>query len=208
MYVPPLFKPAESDIWAFVEARAFATIVAVDGTRPIASSAPILVDRAGSAPLVQFHLARANPMHKVLAASPDTMLLVDGPDAYLSPDWYELDDQVPTWTYLRAELRGTARILPQDEFLAHVDRLSAVFENRLLPKKPWVSGKMTPHKRDAMLKAIVCVEVAVTSIEGSFKLAQTKAAEGRISAARHLAGRPGEDERTIARHMLATIKSV
>lgn len=206
MYVPPLFKTTEADAWAFVEARAFATVVAVDGTRPMAASVPILIDRSGATPIVQFHLARNNPMHGVLARAPETMLLVDGPDAYLSPDWYDLDDQVPTWTYLKAELRGTARILAADEFLTHVDRLSAVFENRLLPKKPWVSAKMTPVKRDGMLKAIVCVEVVVTAIEASFKLAQTKAPEARNNAARHLAERPSEDERTIARHMLATIK--
>ena len=58
--------------------------------------------------------------------------------------------------------------------LRSVDHLSANFEARLLPKKPWVSDKMTPAKREAMLRAIVGIEMTVTKVEASWKLGQHK----------------------------------
>ena len=55
-----------------------------------------------------------------------------------------------------------------------IDTLSAKFENRLLPKKPWTSSKMTAGRLDAMKKAIVGLVMTVEEVEGSFKLNQHK----------------------------------
>ncbi len=83
-------------------------------------------------------------------------------------------DQVPTWLYQAVHLTGPVRTLSDQELAVQIDALSAKFEGRLLPKKPWVSGKMTAARLEAMKKAIVGLEMTVEEVEGSFKLNQHK----------------------------------
>src|SRR5208282_4474040 len=100
--------------------------------------------------------------------------ICQGPDAYISPDWYGVPNQVPTWTYTSVHLTGTARVLPEADNLRHVDRLAAYFEERLLPKKPWSSAKMDEGRRAAMLTATVSIALDVEAIEAQNKLIQHK----------------------------------
>ena len=85
---------------------------------------------------VQFHLSNGNALTKYLHAT-DALVVVNGPDAYISPDWYEGANQVPTWNYLSIELEGPVRKMDEDGLVALLDDLSAVNEARLAPKAPW-----------------------------------------------------------------------
>ena len=187
MYVPPVFKVDDATALAFVEARGFGMVVAVDGVMPKAVHVPFLRVRGADGKLrLEMHVARANPFHDLVARAPAVMIAVSGPDAYISPDWYVAKDQVPTWNYIAVHLRGRAIIMPAEATLGHVDRLSAAFEERLLPKPPWRSEKMTPAKRAAMLAAIVVLEIEVDGFDATWKLGQHKSRADRIEVARNL----------------------
>ena len=176
MYIPAAFKADDDTALAFAAKRGFGTLVAVDGGRPVASHLPFLLHRGEDRLWVELHVARVNPLHEIIARAPDVLLTVMGPDAYISPDWYVSADQVSTWNYVSVHLSGTARMVPQLENLGHVDRLSAHFEAQLLPKTPWTSAKMTPAKRETMLRAIVGLQIDVTKVEAQWKLGQHKSA--------------------------------
>ncbi|MGY3698256.1 transcriptional regulator [Bradyrhizobium sp. USDA 3240] len=174
MYTPPPFKPDRAASLAFAEARGFGIVCACDGGKPIASALPFyLTYAADGTPRALFHVARHNPLVKLANGSP-WLLAVTGADAYVSPDWYVSPDQVPTWLYQAVHLTGTVRTLSDEELAVQIDVLSAKFEDRLLPKKPWVSGKMTAARLETMKKAIVGLEMTVEGVEGSFKLNQHK----------------------------------
>ena len=208
MYVHPAFKTDDAAALQFAAARGFGTVIALgaDG-RSVASHLPFLVDTTGGAPRLEMHVARANPLHQLIARDPRVLVVVAGPDAYISPDWYTSADQVPTWNYLAEHLSGTARLLPATETLAHVDRLSARFEAELAPKRPWTSAKMTAEKRARMLTAIVAFEVAVTAIEAQTKLGQHKLAADRIEPARQLALRGRPHDRALAELMAESLRA-
>lgn len=175
MYRPPQFRSDRADSLAFAEAQGFGLACAWDGTRPVASQLPFYLDYADDGtPRALFHVARHNPLVKLADGAASWVLAVTGPNTYVSPDWYVSPDQVPTWLYQAVHLTGPVRRLSDHELGLHVDALSAKFENRLLPKKPWTSGKMTPGRLDAMKKAIVGLKMAVEEVEGSFKLNQHK----------------------------------
>jgi transcriptional regulator len=175
MYTPPPFKPDRAANLAFAEARGFGLVCAWDGAKPTASPLPFYLAFADDGtPRALFHVARHNPLVKLANATSSWLLAVSGPDAYVSPDWYVSPDQVPTWLYQAVHLTGTVRALSDDELAEQIETLSAKFENRLLPKKPWLSSKMTAGRLDAMKKAIVGLEMTVEQIEGSFKLNQQK----------------------------------
>ncbi|MBR1162456.1 FMN-binding negative transcriptional regulator [Bradyrhizobium elkanii] len=174
MYTPPPFKPDRAASLTFAEARGFGLACAWDGAKPIASALPFyLTYTADGTPRALFHVARHNPLVK-LAGATSWLLAVNGADAYVSPDWYVSPDQVPTWLYQAVHLTGPVRRLSDEELAVQIDALSAKFEDRLLPKKPWVSGKMTAARLEAMKKAIVGLEMMVEEVEGSFKLNQHK----------------------------------
>jgi transcriptional regulator len=175
MYTPPPFKSDRTASLAFAQARGFGLISAWDGSRPIASSLPFYLSYAeDGSPLAAFHVARHNPLVKLADATSSWLLAVNGADAYVSPDWYLSPDQVPTWLYQAVHLSGPVRVLSDDELAVQIEVLSAKFEDRLAPKPPWKSSKMTAGRLDAMKKAIVGLVMNVGDVEGSFKLNQHK----------------------------------
>jgi transcriptional regulator len=199
MYTPPMFKPDRAAMLAFAEARGFGTACAWDGSKPIASSLPFYLSfGADGTPQAMFHLARQNPLLKLADGVSSWLLAVNGPDAYVSADWYVSPDQVPTWLYQAVHLTGPVRILSDDELTVQVDTLSAKFENWLLPKRPWTSAKMTAPRLEALKKAIVGLVMTVDEVEGSFKLNQHKSEADYAAVASGLAAQPDTGSQQIA----------
>lgn len=201
MYTPQPFKPDRAASLAFAEARGFGLACAWDGGKPVASALPFYLSYAADGtPRAPFHVARHNPLVKLLGGAP-WLLAVTGADAYVSADWYVSPDQVPTWLYQAVHLTGPVRPLSGEELAVQIDALTAKFEDRLLPKKPWVSGKMTAARLDAMKKAIVGLEMTVEEVEGSFKLNQHKSETDFAAVAGHLAARADAGAQQIAQLM-------
>src|ERR1700738_2918396 len=199
MYTPPMFKPDRAASLAFAEARGFGLVCAWDGARPIASSLPFYLGYADDGtPRAAFHAARHNPLIKLAGGTTSWLLAVNGADAYVSPDWYVSPDQVPTWLYQVVHLTGTVRTLSDDELAEQIDTLSAKFEERVVPKKPWVSSEMPAGRLEALKKAIVGMVMTVDAIEGSFKLNQHKSDADYIALAEALAVQPDADAHVIA----------
>src|SRR6478736_3243917 len=199
MYTPPMFKSDRAASLAFAQTRGFGLVCASDGAKPIASSLPFYLTFADDGtPRAAFHVARHNPLVKLAGGTASWLLAVTGADAYVSPDWYVSPDQVPTWLYQVVHLTGTVRTLSDDELAAQIETLSAKFEDRLLPKKPWKSSKMTAGRLDALKKAIVGLQMTVEEIEGSFKLNQHKSAADYSAISTALASQGDADAAEIA----------
>jgi transcriptional regulator len=202
MYTPPMFKPDRAASLAFAEARGFGTFCAWDGNKPVASLLPFYLDYADDGTArAAFHVARHNPLVKLADGTSSWLLAVGGADAYVSADWYVSPDQVPTWLYQAVHLTGTVRQLSTDELAVQIDTLSAKFENRLAPKKPWTTSKMTAARLEAMKKAIVGLVMTVEEIEGSFKLNQHKSEADYTAVAGALGSQPDAGSQQIAHLM-------
>lgn len=163
---------------AFVAEIAFATIAA-EG--PVVVHAPVLVTGPDR---LRFHISRGN---RAKLTDKRAIVSVLGPDAYISPDWYGVDDQVPTWNYLAVEAEGPLRRLDEAELADLLDGLSAAHERRLAPKPEWTRAKMTPGRFEGMLKAIIGYELAIEELRGTRKLGQNKGEGQRLAAAAGLA---------------------
>lgn len=201
MYVHPAFKTDDDSAWKFVEARGFGAVVAIDAGKPVAAHVPLMTLGGAAGGRVQFHVARVNPLHEIIARAPEVMVTVWGPDAYISPDWYVSADQVPTWNYVSVHLSGAARRLEPDAALEHVEALSQRFEAWLAPKKPWSTSKMPAKKLEAMLKAIVPIEITIDKIEASWKLGQHKTTADQYEVARMLEWRGDWNGQALAQVM-------
>jgi transcriptional regulator len=202
MYTPPPFKSDRAASLAFAEARGFGLACAWDGKKPVASPLPFYLTSANDGTLrAAFHVARHNPLIKLADGTTSWLLAVNGADAYVSPDWYVSPDQVPTWLYQVEHLNGPVRAMSADDHAAQIAALSAKFEARLLPKKPWLSSKMTPGRLEALKKAIVGLEMTVEEVEGSFKLSQHKSEPDFAAVAGSLAVQADSASQQIAHLM-------
>ena len=131
---------------------------------------------------IGFHVARGNGIARGLAGT-EALFVVNGPDAYISPDWYELSDQVPTWNYLTLEMQGTVTKMDRETLIAQADALSLQHETRLAPKPVWTREKMADGLFEKMLGGIFGFEMRVTAMRGTAKLGQNKTPEARAKVA-------------------------
>lgn len=172
---------------SFARERGFGVLAAIGGEGlPMLSHVPFLLSEDGT--LVELHLVRSNPIARALKEPLCVKIAVSGPDSYISPDWYGVVDQVPTWNYVAVHLTGELELRPQEELHDLLDRQSAMYEDRLLPKAPWKTEKMTPEVMEKMMRMIVPCRMKVTDVDGTWKLGQNKPDAVRISAADRAAG--------------------
>jgi len=184
---PSFRKTSRETNLAFARKRGFG-VLSINGVDvPLSAHIPFLLSQDGTK--IQGHLARSNPILRALKEKDDAtqaLLTISGPDAYISPDWYGVQDQVPTWNYVAVNLQGRLKALPAEDLLPHLSKLSAFFEARLLPKPPWLTDKVAPEALSRMLRMIVPVEMTVSSVDATWKLAQNKGDAARLAAAEGL----------------------
>ncbi|MEO9823683.1 MAG: FMN-binding negative transcriptional regulator [Paracoccaceae bacterium] len=198
MHPNPVFRgtPRDSNI-AFARARGFGTLAINAEGGPLLAHIPFLINEDASA--LDLHLVRSNPICRLTPV--DAVLSVTGPDAYVSPDWYEADDQVPTWNYISVHLRGTLESLPHEAMRNMLERQSAAYESQLGGKTPWTMDKMSEGVADRMMRMILPFRMKVTAIDGTWKLNQNKDDAARMKAADHMTSSLGSEQETLARLM-------
>ena len=204
MHPNPAFRktPDEPNL-DFARERGFGILSVNHDPSPLLAHVPFLLGRDGAS--LELHLVRSNPILKEMPS--EAVIAVSGPDSYISPDWYEVPDQVPTWNYVAVHLRGRIEPQPQERIRDLLDRQSAMFEGQLAPKAPWTTGKMTPEVLEKMMRMIVPCRMEITSVDGTWKLGQNKPDEVRLNAGREVAGYGiGQEVRTLAGLMLGAGK--
>ena len=178
-----------TEMAAMVREIGFGTLIVQTDEGLRAVHVPVLLD----GDRLRFHVSKGNLVHAALLGGCDALFVANGPHAYVSPDWYGLEDRVPTWSYVAVELNGPVRPLDEPALVRLVDDLSAEFEARLAPKPAWTRDEMTPGRFEGLLKAIAGFEMAIAEWRGTIKIDQDKPAEVRARLADALAGR-GEAE--------------
>ena len=169
---------------AFARERAFGVLAVNGDDGPMMAHVPFLIDDSGA--YVDLHLVRSNPIARALNAPIPARIAVSGADGYISPDWYGVEDQVPTWNYVAVHLTGVLELRPQDEMRDLLDRQSKHFEDQLAPKPPWKTAKMTPDVLDRMMRQIVPCRMSISAVDGTWKLNQNKPDAVRQRAADHV----------------------
>ncbi|APE42069.1 negative transcriptional regulator [Sulfitobacter alexandrii] len=182
MHPNPVFHDADTNRnLAFARERGFGVLAASVSGAPLLSHVPFLLGADGTT--ADLHLVRSNPIARALDAPLEVTLAVSGGDSYVSPDWYGLPDQVPTWNYVAVHLTGSLVLRPMAELRDLLDRQSAGYEARLLPKTPWTTAKMTPEVMDRLMRMIVPCRLHITTVDGTWKLGQNKPDAVRRAAA-------------------------
>lgn len=179
MYCPAHFAQTDTAaLHALLRARPLATLVTLGEHGPNADHIPLLLDTTGGgAPVLRGHVARANPMWKTLPAGSEALAIFHGPDAYITPAWYpakrEHGKVVPTWNYAVVHARGPLRIVHDTDWLRA--QLAALTGQQEAPlADPWAMTDAPAEYIEAMLAAVVGIELTVTALEGKWKASQNQ----------------------------------
>ncbi|OYU69772.1 MAG: transcriptional regulator [Alphaproteobacteria bacterium PA2] len=191
MHPAPIFAvEAIGPILEHLKRHPLAAISAAPEGRIRVAHAPVLARELEGGTVLDFHLSRNNALAGHIEAGFEAVAVSMGPEAYVSPDWYASDDQVPTWNYMSVELEGVVAPLDEAGLVALLDDLSAQEEARLAPKPAWTRNKMSVGRFDAMLRGIVGARLAITRLEATFKLSQNKSADDRQGVIAALGAHP------------------
>lgn len=209
MYTPPFNRAEDEDeLRALVAGvRAGWLVTNGRGAAPSATYLPVLWhgDR------VVAHLARANPHWRELELAPGTpaLVIVTGPDAYVSPSWYAAKEEhgkvVPTWNYSAVHLTGPVRVHHDPAWLrAAVEQLTDEHEGSR--DEPWRVADAPDSYVDGQLRGIVGVELTVTGVEGKAKLSQNRSRADRAGVVDGLRGSARPGERAVAEQVAAALE--
>ncbi len=170
MYSRPSFKMTEQQCFKFLGSHFLGQLITSTNGYIIQTYVPFIIDKENSC--LYGHIAKQNKQVEALNAADDLIVTFLGEDAYISPSWYQSTEQVPTWNYQAVEIKGKAQLLDQQGTLFVVDRLSQIHESQFTD--PWLIGKLSENKINAMLKAIVGFRIEITEIKGHSKMSQNK----------------------------------
>lgn len=204
MYLPRHFEVSAEDTSVLLRKGGFGHLVTPvpDGGLEV-TSMPLLYD-AGSHSLIG-HMARSNP-HWKYTAEAESVAIIPGVDAYVSPDYYPSKQQthkvVPTWNYAVLTVFGQLHAHDDREWLLdHVTKLTDHHERDR--DTPWHVTDAPERFIALQLNGIVGVQLSITRVVAKTKMNQNRTAEDRAGVIRGLErGTPAERE--VAAYMLAS----
>jgi transcriptional regulator len=128
------------------------------------------------------HVARNNDQWRK-SATGESLVIVRGPDAYISPSWYptkrEHGRHVPTWNYVTAHVYGQLIVHDDTSWVEDVVRRLTVKHETAKALSPaggpmWSVDDAPRQYIEGQLRAIVGLELVITRIEAKAKLSQNR----------------------------------
>ena len=163
---------------ALIEEVGFGMVFAQTGDGPRVAHTPIVSTGDGA---VQFHLARGSALTRYLVGQ-EALVVINGPDAYVTPRWYAETNTVPTWDYVALELQGPVRKMGEEGLLGLLDAIAERHEERIAGE-PWTRDGVDAAMIASLLRGIVGFEMEVRAWRPTFKLSQNKSAADRAAIA-------------------------
>ncbi|XAS64358.1 FMN-binding negative transcriptional regulator [Micrococcaceae bacterium Sec5.8] len=179
MYVPSHFAADQDAINDLLSNHGAANLVTSTQNGLLATLLPFVFDpHAGSHGALLGHVARNNEQW-LLPASGESLVIIQRPDAYISPSWYpskaEHGRVVPTWNYTTAHVYGRLVVHDDPAWVEDlVRRLTTLHEAS--SAEPWTVDDAPARFIAGQLRAIVGVELLITRVKAKRKLSQNRTA--------------------------------
>jgi transcriptional regulator len=187
--------------YQFMQKYSFATLISSYQGEIEINQIPFVIDQDNDQLLG--HLARTNPHWQHLTQADDVKVFFNGPDAYISPNWYQQPKQnVPTWNYVSLEVSGKVSLMSDQELIDQLAQLSQIHESTL--ETPWTIDLLEPKQLDRMCQAIVGIKISIDRINSKAKLSQNKSVAELKHLIEGLASQTESDNSQQIRHWMQT----
>jgi transcriptional regulator len=181
MYIPAHFAASSEAVTDLLVNHGAADLVTVTSDGLLATMLPFVFEPA--VPALLGHVARNNDQWRKPATG-ESLAIVRGPDAYVSPSWYESKREhgrvVPTWNYVTAHVYGQLIVHDDPEWVEDVvRRLTVKHEGFRVASgadgaPAWSVDDAPRLFIEGQLRAIVGLELRITRIEAKSKLSQNR----------------------------------
>jgi transcriptional regulator len=178
MYVPEHFSMSEDEMQDVLgDLRVGELITYSNAVGLLATMLPFVHrSQPGNLGALHGHLARNNEQWKHQPHN-EAMVILRGPDAYVSPGWYESKQThgrvVPTWDYITMHVYGDVIIHDEADYVRWVvTELTEKHEAR--QASPWSVNDAPEDFITGQLRAIVGIEIQITRIFAKAKASQNR----------------------------------
>ncbi|MCC3415069.1 MULTISPECIES: FMN-binding negative transcriptional regulator [unclassified Microcoleus] len=174
MYNPTAFQEDNIDkLVAFMRANSFATLVSSADGVPCASHIPLVITIEEDVVKLSGHLAKQNPQWQAFGST-ESLAIFTGAHAYISPAQYEKHESVPTWNYIAVHAYGVPKIIMlNDSPKAMNTMINQMIDTYDVDYQSHWDG-LSNQFREGMMDGIVGFEMAITRLEGKYKLSQNR----------------------------------
>jgi transcriptional regulator len=192
-----------------MRARPLAALVSGGAEGLYATHLPTVLKDDGPYGAIEFHLARANPHWKYLAERVEALMIFQGPEGYITPNWYPSKTEhakvVPTWNYAVVHAYGRPEVMQDRDWMQrHVAELTAQQERN--ETEPWALADAPETFIEAMLRGIIGFRFVITRLEGKWKMSQNRDMKDRDGVVRGLRKRGAGDDLEMAEIVLRDVK--
>ncbi|MGV6852474.1 MAG: FMN-binding negative transcriptional regulator, partial [bacterium] len=178
MFSPRYFQQHDqSELYALMRDYPLAVIIKHDGQGFDAHHIPLTLSEQNGEVTLKGHIAKANSLWKQNEDSQQVLVIFNGPESYISPNYYpgkKVDGKVvPTWNYVAVHVRGAITFIHENEWkLAFLNELTEQHEKQ--QPQAWKVSDAPEEYIQNMLGAIVGFEIKVDSMLGQWKVSQNK----------------------------------
>lgn len=210
MYQPDLFRVDDvPQMHALMRERPFAALISAGPLGLYASHLPTVLKDEGTYGTIECHLARANPHCKELGGVGEALMIFQGVEGYITPNWYPTKARtgkvVPTWNYAVVHAYGRPEVVNDPEWLRrHVTELTAQQEKT--EARPWAVSDAPDTFIAAMVRGIVGFRFVIARLEGKWKMSQNRDMQDREGVVRGLRSRGAGDDLDIADYVASQTK--
>jgi len=180
MYIPAHFAADEATVDELLTRHGAADLITLTDDGLLATMLPFAYEpSAGEHGALLGHVARNNDQWRKPARG-ESLAIVRGPDAYVSPAWYaskaEHGRVVPTWNYVTAHVYGQLVVHDDPEWVEGIVRRLTSKHETAKAGPVWSVDDAPRQYIEGQLRAIVGLELLISRIEAKAKLSQNRPA--------------------------------
>jgi transcriptional regulator len=208
MYLPDAFRKDSGDFVArLLYKYPLGTIVSMLNGELWATPLPFIYDAdRGPHGTLTAHLARENPHWQAFDGTTEALVMFMGPNAYVSPQWYESPVNAGTWNYATVHVYGAPRIVSEtDAMLALMERFVQHYEGRFATPR---GINLQEERKYRLLGRIVGIEVPITRVQPKAQMNQNRSLTDQRLVAEHLATLPHRYCQSISTQMFENVAAV
>lgn len=191
MYTPKHHKETDLKVLhGLIKSHSLGTWITRSNEELVANHIPFLLDSTlGDNGTLVGHVARANPVWKLILPAENSLVIFQGAENYITPSWYPSKQEhgrtVPTWNYAVVHAYGMPRIIEDKTWLLnHLNQLTNEHEKK--QETPWAVGDAPEEFIEKLLNGIVGIEIPINKLEGKWKVSQNKNSPDKLGVVKGL----------------------
>jgi len=198
-------EPDTEKVMAFIKANAFATVIGIGDSAPVATQVPLTIENKDGKLFLQGHIMRKTDHHLAFEKNKQVLVVFTGPHCFVSAGWYSNPQVGSTWNYMTVQAKGTLSFMDEAGTYNAVKALSDNYTGTVAAGS---FDNLSKEYIDQMMKAITGFSIEVEYMEHTFKLSQNRDLESQKNIITQLLQRGDANSLMIAAEMQQRINQL